>query len=428
MAKTKDIKEALTEDTGPSISEHLSTGCTLIDLNIGGGQGLGYKQGVFHRISGVKGAGKTFLLSEIGALAKRKHGDKADIAIQDCEARNTMDTEELYGVPREELISDEPPTTVEELDAHLGLWLKRLKPGKKGVYGVDSLESLTNAAVEERTEERQKKLDEGKDVVDKGTMGMQTAKFFSQEFFRTKKNAMAEKGATCFLLSQMRENVDKKNPYSPKYKTTGGPSIEHWVDSASELKVVRQLGDKARPIGAVVELKTTKLTAPRPFRSCRYIVYYSYGIDNIGSNIDYLFDLRTDNGELSKTKADLIAWDGKPINAPLLKKWVQEFDMDNDTNLEKEAKAAFKAEGGRSVLSVDFHSDWFRKYPHEDVVKSFCERFGDGNGKTYSRDELIDAVEADPAMEEELEERVIDKWEAIERQAVASISGRKRRF
>jgi RecA/RadA recombinase len=429
MSKVSKLKEGLmaTEEK-ESISEYLSSGCTLVDLCMGGGPGLmGYKRGVFHRICGIKGAGKTFLASEVGALAKKKYAEKADIAIQDCEERNTMDTLELYGVPREELLSDNPPKTVEELDANLGVWLKGIRKNTVGMYAIDSLESLTNADVEARTEDRQKKYEAGKEIVDKGSFGMATAKFFSSEFFRTKKNALSATNATCFLLSQMRENVDRANPYSPKYKTTGGPSISHWCDSEAELKVIRQLGDKERPIGAVVEMKTTKLTAPRPFRKVRYIVYYSYGIDSIGSNIDYLFDLRTDNGELSITKADNIAWSGKPISLKLIKEWLVDYDEANNTDIMKEAKAAHKVESGKGTLSVDWHPTWFRNHASEDVKASFCNTFGEGEAKCMTRDELILAVEADPEMEKELEQRVIAKWEAFETAAVAPIAGRRRR-
>ena len=118
MSKVQQLKEGLMESSEKtSIANHLRTGCTLIDLNIGGGAGMGFPRGVFHRISGTKGAGKTFLLSEIGAIAKKKYGDKADVSIQDCENRNTFDTQELYGVNRGDLFSEEPPTTVEALDA-----------------------------------------------------------------------------------------------------------------------------------------------------------------------------------------------------------------------------------------------------------------------------------------------------------------------
>jgi polyhydroxyalkanoate synthesis regulator phasin len=433
MSKNTDkIKKGLTESppSGASkIAAYLSSGCTLIDLVMGGAPGVfGYKRGVFHRISGTKAAGKTFLVSEVGALAKRRYGDKADVAIQDCEARNTMDTEKLYGVPRDELISENPPVSVEDLDAHLGVYLKGIRKNTVGIYAIDSLESLTNANVENRTAERQKKYQDGKDVVDKGDMGMQSAKFFSQEFFRTKKNALGNTDATCFLLSQMRENVDRKTPYSPKYKTTGGPSIEHWCDSASELKVVQQIGDKDRPIGAVVELKTTKLTAPRPYRSCRYTVYYTFGIDNIGSNIDYLYDLRGERGDLSETKAKSLSWEGKEISTSLIKEWVEKFDEDNETNLLKECKNARKKEDGKTGISIDFHQKYFRNHEAPLVQESFCSAFGEQAAKTYTRDELIQACEDDPDMEKELHNKVVEKWEAIETAAAAPIAGRRRRF
>lgn len=46
-------------------------------------------------------------------------------------------------------------------------------------------------------------------------------------------------------------------------------------------------------VGVVVKAKTTKSKTPRPFRECFFSFLYDYGLDNIGTSIDYLFDLRT---------------------------------------------------------------------------------------------------------------------------------------
>lgn len=428
--KTDKLKDGLLSTTEKKqISQFLSTGCDLIDLALGGGEGLGIKRGKFIRFAGINSSGKSFNITELGACVWHTHKERANIRILDCEARNTIDTEYLYGVPREDLIvSDGVPETVEEFDADLGLWLKNLKKSEVGVYGVDSLESFTNEDIESRAEERLKKYEAGKDISEKGTFGMQTAKFFSQSFFRTKKAKVAEKAATVILLSQMRENVDRKTPYSPKYKTSGGSGILHWLDLDVELKVIKRIGTKEHPQGAVIELTPTKQTAPRPYRKCRYILYFRLGIDNIGSNLDYLFDLRGKDGDLLETRCKSIAWDGKDINLTLLKDWIAEYEESNSTDITTEAKKARKADEGKAGISVDFHAEYFRNHEDASIKESFCKQFGEGAARIYTRDELISAIEGDAAMDAELTRRVIEKWEAIEKEAEAPIANRKKRF
>lgn len=427
--KIEKLKEGLIADTSKKpVSNYLRTGCDLIDLVLGGGAGLGIKRGVFARMSGINSSGKSFNITEIGAVAKHTYGDRAKVCIHDCEERNTFDTEALYGVAREELLSAKPPYTVEELDADLGIWLKNIKKNEVGIYAVDSLESLTNADIETRADDRQKKYESGKEVIDKNTMGMHTAKFMSQDFFRTKKALLAKTDATVIFLSQMRENVDRKTPYSPKYKATGSPSVLHWLDLDVELKVVKKLGDKERPVGAVIEMKTTKQTAPRPYRSCRYTLYFKLGIDNIGSNLDYLFDLRGLDGELKDAQCAAISWNGKPISLNLIREWVDEFEKSTGKDIATDAKKARKAADGKAGLSVEFHQDYFRNHQDEDVKQSFCDKFGDGAAESYTRDELIAKIESDPDMEKELSQRVIDKWEQLEVEAEAVVANRKRRF
>ena len=56
--------------------------------------------------------------------------------------------------------------------------------------------------------------------------------------------------------------------------------------------------------------KTEKSKTKRPFRECTFLVYFDYGIDDIGTSLDFLFDLRGKDGKLVKA-AEKIEWDGK---------------------------------------------------------------------------------------------------------------------
>ena len=131
--------------------------------------------------------------------------------------------------------------------------------------------------------------------------------------------------------------------------------------------------------------------------------------DNIGSNVDYLFNLRDPKRGTLEIKEDaLISWqEGQEKTLETVVAWL--------TGLERiqEARDAKKAETGKPNLSLAWLDEWIAKDPQlqADYAKEF---------PCYTRDQLIRAVEADPEMEKELERRVVEKWERIEQQAASN--------
>ena len=89
---------------------------------------------------------------------------------------------------------------------------------------------------------------------------------------------------------------------------------------------MQKIESNGRQIGAVVEAKITKAKVKRPYRTIMYTVIYDYGIDDVSSNLDYLFDLRSEKtGELLK-RAQSITWeDGvEPMDKETLIKYIEE--------------------------------------------------------------------------------------------------------
>lgn len=75
------------------------------------------------------------------------------------------------------------------------------------------------------------------------------------------------------------------------------------------LPLVKKSRRRIAPVGVVVKAKTTKSKTPRPFRDCFFSFLYDYGLDGIGTSVDYVFDLRTPKGELN-AKAKAIDYNG----------------------------------------------------------------------------------------------------------------------
>lgn len=373
------------------------TGCTLLDLVIGGAKNVfGIPSGRFINIVGDKSAGKTFLSNEIIASAYHKYGSKKfKWVYDDCESGYSFDTESMYGF---EIMPENPihSRTVEEAFCNISDFADKLKDDQFGIYVLDSLDALTSDEQDDRAEERLKAFHNGK-TFDKGTYGMGKQKYLSQEFCPQLCSVIENKNVLVILISQIRENIDMFS--FEKYSRSGGKAIDFYAHSVLWLATAKYITKKDRKVGVVVKAKTTKSKTPRPFRECFFSFLYDYGLDDIGSNVDYLFDLRTEKGELN-TKAKAIQWNGDVGKLTLtdLKKFLEEYDLQD------------KFEDSRYYDGKPTAEDIF------DFVQSkkeYKEKFAEKFGESMTRDELIEWIENNN-LEDELRQRVVDKWEEFE--------------
>ena len=304
--------------------------------------------------------------------------------------------------------------TIEELDAKVSMFLDSLDEDEIGIYAVDSLDGLANNAKMAMSEEREKLLVQGKEVVNKGTYDLEKNKFLSQQFFPTQANRIEDKQAILLIVSQVREKLNAP-AFTDKMEVTGGKALTFYCHTrlvtARICKITKTVTvdgvEKEIEIGGVYEVKTKKSKTPRPYRSCRIVVYYEIGIDEIGSNIDYLFDLRSDQGKLLESLCKAIPWEQKRETTPdNLKDWLETSGL-------KEAYTKYRFEqiDAKKGFSVPTFKEWVASSP--EIVEQYEGEFG----KVYSRDELIALCDANKEMREELRQRVIDRWEAFEEAA-----------
>lgn len=385
-------------------------GCDLLDLLVGGAKGVyGLPFGAILNLIGDKSAGKSFLKNEIIAANYWRLGaDKFKWESDDTESGDTFDTTGLYGFdihPSERRIGTkrvEDAATIEEMDAKVSLFLDSMEQGQFGVYAVDSLDGLSDTTRESMEEARLGQLKAGKEVKDPGDYGAQIAKFLSQQFFRTKHKKLEDANVALVIVSQIRDKMNAA-AYGPKWEVSCGKALEFYSHTRVYLQTIKKIEADGRVVGAYVRATTIKSKTPRPYREVFYSVYFDYGVDNVGSNLDYLFDLRTDKGELKKDACAAIMWDGGA-----------ERSLANLTNfLESEGmldqcRHDKKVEKGNSSLSIDWANEWIAR--DRELAAKADAYFG----RIYTRDELIRAIDQHPELGDELTRRVREKWEAAE--------------
>lgn len=420
-SKNDNIKEALVGNSKKEPSrDRILTGCDLLDIVVGGAPGtFGFVPGTIVNFIGDSSAGKSFVKNEVIAASYHSRGGKKfKWFSDDTETGDTFDTTGLYGfdiMPDDRKILGKPVNhsqTVEEMDAKVGLFLDSLRPGDTGIYAVDSLDGLTDQNKQSRSDKRQKQLEQGKDVESEGTYNLEAHKFLSQDFFKNKHMALDDKNALLIIVSQTREKLDAM-AFGQKWRVTADGAMKFYCHTRLLLKGVKQITRADRVVGMVVEATAIKSKTPRPFRKCRFSLYFDYGIDNIGSNLDYLYDLRTPQGELQKTACKSIAWDAQASKTlPNLREWLKENKLDD------QARADKREDTGNSNLAVDWVIEWAEKDPER--AKKFHAHFGISMG----REELIEKMENDPKLQRDLTRRVREKWEAEEQAAASNRKGK----
>jgi RecA/RadA recombinase len=374
---------------------YFSTGSGLLDLVVGGGQGYGYPSGKICNIVGDKSSGKTFLACEIVAAAFHAFGERLRWQYDDAESGFTFNTKELYGF--EIMPADEKERiksrTVEEFDYNYNKFLSSLKKDQLGIYILDSLDGLSSRDNKERAKKRQKAIEDGTKL--KGSYQMEAAKFLSQDFFKNITEDTEKKNVLLIIISQVR---DKIGALFPTQVRAGGKALDFYVHTALWLASLAKIKKKDRAVGVIVKAFTKKSKTPRPFRDCLITLLFDYGLDDIGTNIDFLFDLRTPEGKLREKSA--IRWSDS--NRDLTVKELRLFLEENGKmDLYKEFKKGTSSSGKSIILA----------FIEEDAALK--ARFENEFGIEMSRKDLIDWIEQNNK-EQELIEKVRDKWEQIE--------------
>lgn len=256
-------------------SPRVSTGSTLLDLNISGDTFYegGLPGGIFVEIFGPSGAGKTVLLCQIAGNLFKQGGE---ILFRDPEARLNAQFAKMFGMVKDEITYDTPDTILEVFDP-----IRKWKPEPvdmiHGVF-IDSMAALST--------------DMEMDGTDK--MGMRRAKEFS-ESMRKVCRVITQKQLLVVGSNQVRQNMDA-GPYGEKEISPGGRALAFYASvrlkcsSPKKLKIKKTFhgNEIERVIGVNTEVMVAKNSVNRPYRSTSVSIIFDYGIDDIRDNLIYL--------------------------------------------------------------------------------------------------------------------------------------------
>ena len=258
----------------------IPSGSTLVNLQCSDTIHGAYLAGTMVNIIGDSGSGKTSLALEcLAACAQQERFNKHHFFFDDIEEANEFDVSKQFGKSVAARLTEPPngrSTTVESFRNNI---LKVVKYGEPFIYIPDSFDALTDAKELERAEQSAA----GKEL--KGSYGMGKAKM-SSELFRVIVRDLKASLGLLLLISQVRENID---PMSfKKFTRAGGKALDFYAIHRLWLANRKSIKKKERVVGHEVRVKCDKNKVNGKERIVDYSVYSGYGIDDIGSCIDFM--------------------------------------------------------------------------------------------------------------------------------------------
>lgn len=267
MAPRVQIRKAF----APS-PEFFPSGCSLLDLALGGGWG----KGRVINIVGDTSSGKTLLAIEASAQFCRLWPE-ARVCYIDAEAAFDRSYAEGLGLPSSvDLVQD--IDTLEGFFARLEAFLA--DSSGPSLFILDSIDALTTEAEQSRE-------------VGKEGYGISKAKQLSL-LFRRQIRTISEKNCTLILISQVRDRIGVL--FGDTKTKSGGHALDFfssqivWLSEVG--KIERTIKGQKRKVGIRVRARVKKNKLGPPFREAEFQLLFGYGVDDELSMLDWLEDYK----------------------------------------------------------------------------------------------------------------------------------------
>jgi protein RecA len=256
----------------PNLS-FVSTGCTLLDCALGGGLVLGR----ICNIVGDKSTAKTALATEALINFVSKYPD-GKAAYRDAEAAFDREYAQAMGLPLAKIdFGDKELDTVEEFSSDFERFVDGCaKSGQPGMYVLDSLDALSDAAEMEAQ-------------IGTQTYGTAKAKNLSI-FFRKMKGKTERAKVLLLIVSQVRDNIGAM--FGEKHKRSGGRALDFYASQVlwlSHIKTLKRTIKKVeRPYGVIIKAKVKKNKVGLAFREAEFAFKFGFGVDDLEASIGWL--------------------------------------------------------------------------------------------------------------------------------------------
>lgn len=270
----------------------LSTGSTLLNLEMSGHADAGFFPKRIYRFIGKSGSGKTWLtLNAFAEACRNKRYAKHRLIHDNPEDGAQMDFEYYFGADVARRIEARKPRTVEEFCGAANDLFKKGDPFICILDSVDALTTLDDQAYRKKLYSairNRKNLDEIS-----GTMGTAKAKALSAGFNELCAN-IHESDSIIIVIQHAKVNIGRDAFFKP-LTVSGGLSPQYFADvtiwTAVSGTLSKSVGDSKYKTGITVALKIDKNRhTGNENRLVEIPILNKYGMDDITSCIEYLIE------------------------------------------------------------------------------------------------------------------------------------------
>lgn len=344
--KRRKKKSKAAKKAAPNI-EFVSTGCTHLDLALSAkGRRGGFARGRIANIVGDGSTGKTLLALETAAwcyhnLKKVRSKifppvKKMSIVYNNVEGVMDFPLETMFGRGFAKSLEWIRISTAEGIGRDLQRRVKALRDGHFFLYIVDSWDGVKPEEEVERFEEeakKDKKISDGYGLSKQAYVGEFfrniTDTIYGDDYSTTYDYQLRQKDVSLIFTSQIRQKINATKFEKGVYRV-GGKAFDFWTHQVLWLyrsgKIQPERKGKKVTIGVKVRAVVERNKCAPPWKEARFPILFDYGIDNIGSMVDFVCGPQAKGysfeGVKSARKDDFIA---KLEDAELVEEFTQEF-------------------------------------------------------------------------------------------------------
>ena len=278
----------------------LSSGSTLVNLAATGKTNGCFMKSGYHFFVGDSGSGKTWLcLSALAEATLSKRFDKYRLIYDASENGALMDMEKYFGKALVERL--EPPgrdgegnpvysETAEDMYDFIG---DAFEDGRPFIYIEDSMDMLETRDNLKKQVAQKKARRNPRGVEVPGSYGDGKAKINSTHL-RGVVARLPRTGSILIIIAQTRDKIGTMMTRGSNKTRAGGHALtfyatsELWTSKGEGL--YKEVRGKRRKIGTQMIVKIKKNRTSGRDRTVTVPIYYSHGVDDIGSCVDYLVE------------------------------------------------------------------------------------------------------------------------------------------
>jgi len=258
------------------------SGSTLFNLMCSDKTKGSFALGTMVNVIGDTSSGKSMLaLTLLAEVCKYKRFAEHRLCYCDVEAALSFNIPRLFGRKLDQRLEFPEVETIQDFHSD---FFETLDGDNPCIYILDSFDALTSSEELDRSQKTIAAKKKGKEGP--GSYGQEKTRGLSG-ILRQIVRKIRSTDSLLIIISQVRQNFNA-GFYGAKYVRTGGQSLGHYASHEVWLGARGKLKRNERVIGRITSPKATKNRLTGKVREVEFPIYYDYGIDDIGSCIDFL--------------------------------------------------------------------------------------------------------------------------------------------